>query len=94
MCPPGYTPSPDYGCVAPSAGDYAEGSPAYDYWPDYGWGYPFIWSPGFANRSGGFHHFARFHGGRAFHRGPAFHSAAKSGSFGAGIANIGGMGRR
>ena len=30
-CPPGYTLSADYGCVAPSSGE-AEGGPGYGYW--------------------------------------------------------------
>src|SRR5215467_16151342 len=37
ICPPGYTLSPDFssGCVGPNGGGYSEGSPGYDYWPDY-----------------------------------------------------------
>jgi len=46
ICPPGYTVSPGYGCIGPSGSDYIEGWPGYDYWPDYGYGYPFG-GPGF-----------------------------------------------
>src|SRR5262249_50206469 len=49
-CPPGYTVGPDYGCLAPSIGDYSSGWPGYDYWPDWGWGW------------GGFPSFRRSHG--------------------------------
>ena len=94
MCPPGYALSADYGCVAPGAGDYAEGPPAYDYWPDYGFGYPFIGSPGFTNRGGRFHRFAGFHGGHGFHRKAGFRSAAGVAPHGAGIGHVGGLGRR
>ena len=108
LCPPGYTLSPDYGsgCVAPSSGDYTEGSPGYDYWPDYGFGYPFGGFPGRGFGAGRFHRFAGFHGGRNFHgraafRGQAgfhgraaFHGAAKVGTLGVGAARMGGFGRR
>ena len=99
ICPPGYTLSSDYGCVAPSAGDYTENSPGYDYWPDYGYGYPFGGLPGFGFGAGR-HRFAGFHGGRGFHGRAAFHSqagfhgAARPGTPGAGIAHMGGFGRR
>jgi hypothetical protein len=46
ICPPGYTLSPGYGCIGPSSSDYTEGLPGYDYWPDYGYGYPFGGFPG------------------------------------------------
>ena len=100
ICPPGYSLSSDYGCVAPSGGDYTEGSPAYDYWPgydywpDYGYGYPFGGFPGFGFGNSRFHRFARFHGGRAFHGRAAFHDAAKFGARAAGIGHMGGFGRK
>ena len=100
ICPPGYTLSADYGCVAPSGGDYTEGGPSYDnwpgydYWPDYGYGYPFGGFPGFGRDAGRFHRFAGFHGGRAFHGRAAFHGAAKFGARAAGIGHMGGFGRR
>jgi len=93
-CPPGYALSPDYGCVAPSGGDYTEGSPGYDYWPDYGFGYPFGGFPGFGNPTPRFHRFAQFHGGRGFHRRAAFHGATKLGTPGAGVGHVGGFGHR
>jgi hypothetical protein len=106
ICPPGYTLSTDYGCVAPSGGDYTEDSPGYDYWPDYGDGYPFGGFPGFGLGAGRFHRFAGSHGfhglhGRAgfhavrgFHGSAGFHGAARFGGFGAGIGHMGGFGRR
>ena len=108
ICPPRYMLSSDYdyGCVAPSAGDYTESSPGYDYWPDYGYGYPFGGYPGFGFGAGRFDRFAGFHGGRGFHGRAAFHgqagfhgraafhSAARFGTPGAGIGHMGGFGRR
>ena len=94
ICPPGYTLSPGYGCIGPSGGDYTEGSPGYDYWPDYGFGYPFGGLPGFGFGNSRFHRFARFHGGRAFHGRAAFHGAAKFGARAAGIGHMGGFGRK
>ena len=100
ICPPGYTLSSDYdyGCVAPSAGDYTESSPGYDYRPDYGYGYPFGGYPGFGFGAGRFHRFAGFHGngfhGNGFHGRAAFHSAARFGRFSPGIGHMGGFGRR
>ena len=103
ICPPGYTLSSDYGCVAASGGDYTEGSPGYDYWPDYGYDYPFGGFPGFGfgadrfHRFAGVHSFHRFAGvqnGRAFHGRAGFHSAAGFHSFGMGVGHVGGFGRR
>jgi hypothetical protein len=103
ICPPGYTLSSDYGCVAPSGGGYTEGSPGYDYWPDYGYDYPFGGFPGFGfgadrfHRFAGVHSFHRFAGvqnGRAFHGRAGFHSAAGFHSFGMGVGHVGGFGRR
>jgi hypothetical protein len=106
VCPPGYTLSPGYGCVAPSSGDYTENSPAYDYWPDYGYGYPFGGFPGFGFGGGRFHHFAGLHGGRGFHgdRGfhdregfhgqAGFHGHAGFGGSAIGMGHVGGFGRR
>jgi hypothetical protein len=87
ICPPGYTLSPGYGCIGPSAGDYAEGWPGYDYWPDYGYGYP-----GFGYGAGRFHRLARFRGFQGFHRPAGFHGAARLG--GAGAGHVGGFARR
>jgi hypothetical protein len=95
-CPPGYTLSPGYGCLGPSGGDYG-----YDYWPDYGYGYPFGGFGGFGFGAGRFHRFAGLHGSRGFHdqagfRGfharAGFHGAARSG--GIGVGHMGGFGRR
>ena len=103
ICPPGYTLSTDYGCVAPSGGDYTEGSPGYDYWPDYGYGYPFGGFPGFGFGAGRFHRFAgshNFHRFAGVHNGPAvkgragFHGAAGFHGFGMGVGHAGGLGRR
>jgi hypothetical protein len=109
ICPPGYTLSPGYGCIGPSSSDYTEGWSGYDYWPDYGYGYPFGGFPGFGfgggrfHRFGGFpgfgfgagrfHRFAGFHGG-GFHGRAAFHGAARFGRFSPGIGHMGGFGRR
>jgi hypothetical protein len=76
ICPPGYTLSPGYGCIAPSGNDYAEGSPGYDYWPDYGWGYPFVGLPAFGAGAGRFHRFARLPGFRGLPGRAAFHGRA------------------
>jgi hypothetical protein len=105
ICPPGYTLSPDFGsgCVGPSSGGYSEGSPGYDYWPDYGFGYPFGGFPGFGfgagrfHRFSGLHNFHRFagvHNGRAFHGRAGFHGAAGFHGFGMGAGHAGGFGRR
>jgi len=110
ICPPGYTVSPDYGCLAPSTGEYPSGSLDYGYWPDYGYGYPFGGFPGFGfgagrfHRFGGFHdgrfHDGRFHAGRGFlagrgfHDPAALHGSARFGGFGAGVGHMGGFGRR
>lgn len=106
ICPPGYTLSPGYGCVAPSGSDYTENSPGYDNWPDYGYGYPFGGFPGSGFGAGRFHRFAGFHGGRGFHGRAAFHGqagfhgragfrgAAGFGGSAAGMGHVGGFGRR
>jgi len=94
ICPPGYTLSPGYGCIGPTDGDYTENSPGYDYWPDYGYGYPFGGFPGFGFGAGRFHRFAGVHNGRAFHGRAGFHSAAGFHSFGMGVGHVGGFGRR
>ena len=96
ICPPGYTLSPDFGsgCVGPSAGGYSEGSPGYDYWPDYGFGYPFGGFPGFGFGAGRFHRLAGFHGGHRFHNRAGFHSAARLNTRSAGSAHMAGFGRR
>ena len=78
---------------AREASDYTEGSPGYDYWPDYGYGYPFGGLPGFGFGAGRFHRFAGFHG-NGFHGRAAFHSAARFGRFSPGIGHMGGFGRR
>ena len=87
ICPPGYILSSDYGCVAPSGGDYTEGTPGYDYWPDYGFGYPFG-GFGFGATQG--HRFG-FHGGHRFHHRAGFHSAAKVSARSARNATYGGI---
>jgi len=88
ICPPGYTVSPDYGCLAPSTGEYPSGSLDYGYWPDYGYGYPFGGFPGFGFGAGRFHRFG------GFPRRAAFHCAARFGGFSPGIGHMGGFGRR
>jgi hypothetical protein len=95
ICPPGYTLSPDFGsgCVGPSGGGYSEGSPGYDYWPDYGFGYPFGEFPGFGFGATRGHRFA-IHGGHRFNHRAGFHSGAKVNARGAGSAHMGGFGRR
>ena len=105
ICPPGYTLSPGYGCIGPSSSDYTEGWPGYDYWPDYGYGYPFGGFPGFGFGAGRFHRFAGFHGGGfhggglhvhggGFHGRAAFRGAARFGGFSPGVGHMGGFGRR
>ena len=109
ICPPGYTLSPGYGCIGPSSSDYTEGWPGYDYWPDYGYGYPLVGYPGSGFGAGRFHRFAGFHGfgfgagrfhrfagfhGGGFHGRAAFHGAARFGRFSPGIGHTGGFGRR
>ena len=94
ICPPGYTLSPGYGCIGPSGGDYTEGLPGYDYWPDYGYGYPFGGLPGFGFGNSRFHRFAGFRGGRGFHGRAGFHSPARFVGFGTSAAHLGGFGRR
>jgi len=108
-CPPGYTLSPDYpdyGCIGASGGNYAEGSPDYSYWPDYGWGYPFVGLPAFGAGAGRFHRVARspgfrglpgragFHGPAGFHGTAGFHAQARFGGFAAGAGHMGGFGHR
>jgi hypothetical protein len=90
VCPPGYTLSLEHNCVAPSGGEYSEATPNYDYWPDYGFGYPL---GGFGFGGAGDHR-SGFHGGHRFHRRPAFHNAAKSGAPRAPAGHVGGFGRR
>ena len=96
VCPPGYTLSPGYGCIAPSGGDYAEGSPDYSYWPDYGWGYPFVGLPAFGAGAGRFHRVARspgfrgFPGRAGFHGSAGFHGPARFGGFAAEAGHMGG----
>ena len=95
VCPPGYALSPDYGCMAPAPGGYAESWPSYDYWPHYwygypgfgflGFGFPGFGHPGFGHRAGHFHRFSGFRG---------FHNPARFGGFGIGVARMGGFGRR
>jgi hypothetical protein len=89
ICPPGYTLSLDHDCVA-SGGDYTEGTPGYDYWPDYGLGYPFGGFGFGATRS---HRFG-FHGGHRFHNRAGLHSTAKVNTRSAPAAHMGGFGRR
>ena len=80
ICPPGYALSSEYGCVAPTPAEYAEGWAGYDYWPDYWYGYP---GYGYgASRS------PRFRGFRGFHHPVGFVGR------GIGVAHIGGFGRR
>lgn len=92
-CPPGYSLSSDYGCVAPSASDYTEGTPGYDYWPDYGFGYPLGGYPNLGFGTTRVHRFG-FRGGHRFHARAGFHHAAKLGAPGARIGHMGGFGRR
>jgi hypothetical protein len=84
-CPPGYVPSADYGCIAPAGGEYAEGWPDYDYWPDYWYGYPGYGYPFSGRRAGRFHRSAGF---RSFQRPVRF------GGFGIAAGHMGGFGRR
>ena len=91
-CPPGYTVAPDYGCLAPSTGDYPSGALDYGYWPDYGWG----WGYGY----GGFpffrrsHGFAKFRGFRHFGHFAGVHRFARFHGFSAGAGHMGGFSRR
>ena len=102
ICPPGYTVTADYGCVTPSGRDYTESGPGYDYWPDYGWGYPFGGFPGFGFGTNRGHRFDGLHGGHGFHRKAGFrgaarfapHSAARFAPQGAAMGHMGGFGRR
>jgi hypothetical protein len=94
ICPPGYTVTPDYGCVAPGSGDYNEGGLGNDYWPDYGFGYPFGAFSGFGFNRGRAHRFAGFHNGHGFHRKAGFRNVAKFTPHGAGMGHIGGFGHR
>jgi len=94
ICPPGYTVTPDYGCVAPSGGDYTEGALGNDYWPDYGFGYPVGGFFGFDRGAAHSHRLTRFHGGRGLHGKPGFRSTARFAPHGAGMGHIGGFGRR
>jgi hypothetical protein len=94
VCPPGYTVTADYGCVAPNGGDYSEATPSYDYWPDYGFGYPFGGFFGFDRGTAHSHRLTRFHGSRGFHGKPGFRSTARFTPHGAGMGHIGGFGRR
>jgi hypothetical protein len=89
-CPPGYTVAPDYGCIAPSIGDYSSGWPGYDYWPAYGWGWGWGGFSGF-HRS---HGFAKFHGFRHFGHFAGVHRFAGFHGFGARAGHMGGFGRR
>ena len=94
ICPPGYTVTADYGCVATSGGDYTEGWPGYDYWPDYSWGYPFGGFSGFGRGAAHSHRLTGFHGGRGFHGKPGLRSAARFVPHGTGMGHVGGFGRR
>jgi hypothetical protein len=85
MCPPGSVPAPGTGCVAPTPGDYAEGWPESDYWPDYWYGYPGYGYSGFGYGRG---HVRRLHGLQSSHH------AARFGGFKVGAVNMGGFGRR
>jgi hypothetical protein len=89
-CPPGYILSSAYGCIGPNGGDYTEATPSYDYWPDYGFGYPF---DGFGFTTNRNHRFG-FHGGRRFHHRAGFHGSAKSDAAHARAGHMGGFGRR
>jgi hypothetical protein len=99
ICPPGYTLSPDRGCIPASGGAYTEGSPGYeywpgyDYWPGYGFGYPLAGFTGFRHGASRFHHFAGshgFHGLRGPHPPGGFHGAATYGGRRPGAKNMGG----
>jgi len=93
-CPPGYNLSADYGCIAPSSGGEAEGGPGYDYWPDYGFGYPVNGLFGFVPGSPRPHRFAGSHKGHGFHRKAGFHPTARFAARGTGMGHAGGFGRR
>ena len=94
ICPPGYTVTPDYGCVAPSGGDYTEGGLGDDYWPDYGFGYPFGGFSGFGRGAVHPHRLTGFHAGHGSHGKAGFRGAARFGPHAAGMGHIGGFGRR
>ena len=105
VCPPGYALSPDYGCMAPAPGGYAESWPGYDYWPDSWYGYPGFGFPGFGfpgfDHPGfghpGFGHPGFGHRAGHFHRFSGFrgfHNSARFGGLGIGVAHMGGFGRR
>jgi hypothetical protein len=83
VCPPGYALSPDFGCMAQAAGEYAEGWSGYNYWPDDWYGYPGFGFPFFVNRSGHFHRFPGFRG---------FDHPAKFGGFGMSTRHMRGLG--
>jgi hypothetical protein len=92
-CPPGYTLSADYGCVAPSSGE-AEGGPGYGYWPDYGFGYPVGGFFGSVPGTSRPHRFAGSHNGHGLHRKAGFHPTAKVAPRRSGMGHVGGFGRR
>ena len=110
VCPLGYALSPDYGCMAPAPGGYAESRPGYDYWPDSWYGYPGFGFPGFGfpgfghpgfGHPGfghpGFGHPGFGHRAGHFHRFSGFrgfHNSARFGGLGIGVAHMGGFGRR
>ena len=92
ICPPGYTVSPDYGCLAPPTGEYPSGSLDYGYWPDDGWGWG--WGYGGFPFFRGSHGFARFHGFRHFGHFAGVHRFAGFRGFGAGAVHMGGFSHR
>jgi hypothetical protein len=94
VCPPGYTLSPGYGCIGASGGDYADGSPGYSYWPDYGLGYPLGGLPAFGAGAGRFHRVARSPGFRGLPGPAGFHGPARFGGFATGAGHMGGFGHR
>jgi hypothetical protein len=97
FCPPGYTLSPGYGCIGPAASDYTGGW-GYDYWPDYGFGFPFGGFSGFGfgdgrfRRQAGFHGFLGSHAPAGFHNRVGFHGAARFGGSGIAAGHMGGFG--
>ena len=95
VCPPGYALSPDFGCMAQTAGDYADGWPGCDYGPDDWYGDPGFGFPFFVNSTG---HFHRFPGFRGFDRPAKFGGSGMStrhmGGLGVGAGHMGGFGRR
>jgi hypothetical protein len=97
ICPPGYALSPGYGCIGPSSSNYnddAEGWPGNDYWPEFGYGYPFGGFPGFGFGADRFHRFAGFHPRGRFHGQASFHGAARFGGLSRGIGRMGSFDRR